>query len=86
MPNFRQPSNLPSDGERNPRKHVKAVTLRSGKELSDPVTEKNNNKEKKVEEQEQKGEVLKPKEDEVIPRRIDFLDNPPSYVPLVPYP
>ena len=29
--------------------------------------------------------MLKPKEDEVIPRIINFPDNPPSYVPLVPY-
>ena len=73
--NPRQLVTLPSDIERNPRGHVKVVTLRSRKELSDPVTKMKNNEEKKVME-----------EDEMIPGRINFLNNPPSYVPPVPYP
>ena len=57
MLNSRQPSTLPSDTERNPREHVKAVTLRSGKELSHTTTETKNNEENKVVEEEQRGEV-----------------------------
>ena len=45
-----------------------------------------NDEEKKAREEEQKVEVQKPQEDEVIPRRISFPDNPPPYVPSVPYP
>ena len=86
MLNSRQPGTLPSDTKRNPRAHVKAITLRSGKELSDPTTEVMNNEEKKVVKKEQKVEVQKLKEDELIPRRISFPDNLPSYVPPIPYP
>ena len=84
MLNSRQPGTLPSDTERNPREYVNAIALRSGKELNDP-TEKND-EEKKAREEEQKVEMQKPKEDEVIPGRISFPDNPPAYVPPVPYP
>ena len=31
-------------------------------------------------------EAQKLEEDEVIPRRISFPNNPPSYVPRLPYP
>ena len=65
---------------------MKAVTLRSGKELSHATTKTKNNEEKKVAKEGQRGEVQKPKEDEVIPRRISFPDNSPSYVPPVLYP
>ena len=84
--NSKQSGTLPSDIERNLREHVKAITLRNGKELSDHAIEMKNNEESKVAEEEQKVEVQKPKEDEVILRRISFLDNSPSYVLLVPYP
>ena len=33
----------------------------------------------------EKIEAWKPKEDEVISSRISFLNNPFTYVPLVPY-
>ena len=49
MMNSRQPGTLPSGIERNPRKHVKAVTLGSGKELSDLTTKKINNEERRIE-------------------------------------
>ena len=65
---------------------MKAITLRRRKELSHPIIIMKNNDEKEVVEEEQRGEVHKPKEDEVIPRRINFLDNPSSYVPPLPYP
>ena len=86
MLNFRQLGTLLSDTERNPIKYMKAITLRSGKKLSDPTTKMKNNEEKKVAKEEQVIEVQKSKEDKVILRRISFPDNPPSYVPLVPYP
>ena len=84
--NSRQPGTLPSDTERNPREHVKAVTTRSGKELKDLVVKKKNDEEKKRSGEEQKEEAQKHQEDNVLPRRISFPDNPPPYVPLVPYP
>ena len=86
MLNIRQPDTLSNDTKRNLIEHVKAIILRSGKELSDPTTRIKNNEEKKVAKEEQEVEVWKLKEDEVIPRRISFLDNPSSYVPPVPYP
>ena len=86
MLNSRQPGTLPSDTERNPREHVNAIALRSGKELNDPPVKKNNDAEKKAPEEDQKVEAQKPKEDEVIPGRISFPDNPSPYVPPVPYP
>ena len=85
MLNFKQSSTLPSDTKRNPIKHVKVVIIKSGKELNDPMTKMKNNEEKKVVEEEQKVEVQKLKEDEVIPGRISFLDNPPLYVLPIPY-
>ena len=86
MLNSKQLDTLPCDTKRNPREHVKAIILRNGKELSHPTTETKNNEEKKVAEEEQRVEMQKIKENEVIPRRISFLDNPPSYVPPIPYP
>ena len=64
---------------------MKDVTLRSGKELSDLATKMKNNEEKKVAKEKQRVEVQKPKEDEVILGRINFSDNPPSYIPTVLY-
>ena len=86
MLNSRQSSTLSSDTKRNPREHVKVVTLRSGNEQSHLTTKRKNNEEKKVTKKEQRVEMQKPKEDEVISRRISFPDNLPSYVPPIPYP
>ena len=41
-------SRQPSDIERSPKEHVKAIKLRSGKELNKPPIKKNNNEEKKA--------------------------------------
>ena len=65
---------------------MKAIVLRSGKELKDPVILHKNDGEKKESEEEKKEEAQKPQEDDVVPRRISFPDNPPPYVPPVPYP
>ena len=46
MLNSRWSYTLPSDTERNLKEHVKTITLRSGKELSNPTIEKKNNKKK----------------------------------------
>ena len=86
MLNIKQSGTLPSDTERNPREHMKAIMLRSGKELSDLITKKKNNEEKKVVEEKQRIKVHKPKEDKVTRGRISFPNNPPSYVPPVPCP
>ena len=59
MLNSKQPSALTSNTERNPREHVKAITLRSGKELNDHATKTKNNEQKKVKEDEQKGRSTK---------------------------
>ena len=64
---------------------MKVVTLRNGKELNDLTTKTKNNEENKVAEEEHRGEVQKPKENKVISGRISFSNNPPSYVPPVPY-
>ena len=72
--------------KKNPREHVKAIRLRSGKELKDPVILYKIDGEKKESEQEKKEEAHKPQEDDVVPGRISFPDNPPPYVPSVPYP
>ena len=85
MLNSRQPSTLSNDTKRNPKEHVKAVTLRNGKELSDPITKMKNNELKRVAKEEQRLEVWKPKENKVILERISFLNNLYSYVPLVSY-
>eukprot|EP00257_Ricinus_communis_P015498 XP_015573424.1 uncharacterized protein LOC107261097 [Ricinus communis] len=37
----RQPGNLPSNTESNPREHVKAITLQSGKQLSSSIPNSN---------------------------------------------
>ena len=86
MLNSRQLGTLPSDLKKKPREHVKAITLRSGKELNHPATEMKNNEEKKVAKEEQRIEIQKPREDEVIQIRINFPNSHHSYVPLVPYP
>ena len=65
---------------------MKAIALRSGKELNDSIIKKKNYEEKKALEEEQKVEEQKPKEDELIPERINFLDNLPPCIPPIPYP
>ena len=67
MLNSKQSSTLLIDIKKNLRKHVKAVTLRSGKELSYVATEIKNNEVTKVVEEEQRVEMQKLKKDEVIP-------------------
>ena len=69
----------------NLREHVNVVTLRSGKELNKPEAKKKNDEEKKVVEEELVKDK-KPIEDKVVFERIYFLDSPPPYTPLVPYP
>ena len=73
MLNSKQPGTLPSDTERNPKEHVEAVTLRSGKQLNELELVKNQDEKRK-------------EEDGAIPRRMTFPDNPPPYVPPIPYP
>ena len=84
MLNSRQLGALPSDIERNLREHVKAITLRNGKELNALESQKKNHEEKvgKKEWIEEKSSA----KNEVVPGRILFPDNPPPYVPPVPYP
>ena len=72
--NMRNQGELPSKTETNPCEHVKAITLRSGKELSGPTKERKEeqvegNKEENDEEAEDKKEMK-----EAIP------------IPLVPTP
>lgn len=44
--NSKQPSTLSSDIERNPKKHVKAVILKSGKQLNELESRKKQDKKK----------------------------------------
>lgn len=46
MLNSREPSTLPSDIERNPREHVKTITLRWGKVLNEPGTKRKSDEQK----------------------------------------
>ena len=52
MLNIRLLGGLPSDTKRNPREHVKAITLKNGKELNAPKPHKKGKEEKKLVEKE----------------------------------
>ena len=68
----------------NPQEHVKAITLRSGKELKQSKLKgKEDKKIATKEEQSKRPEI--PKEVEK-PKLKLFLNNPPLYVPPMPYP
>ena len=71
--------------QRNLKEHVKVVTLRNRKDLNAPKPLKKSEKERKTIEKEEV-EEKKLKEEEVVPSRICFVNKPPPYVPLVPYP
>ena len=77
------------------------VTLRSGKALDEPkkiekyeklVEQKNMEIEEKTEAEKDKARVelnnkgKKKKSEEVVPRRMTFPDNPPLYMPPLPFP
>ena len=58
--NNRSQGELPSKTEVNPREHVKAITLRSGKQLSEPqVVKEEKEKESEKKEEEMSEEVVK---------------------------
>ena len=71
--------------KRNPIEQVKVVTLKSGKKLNALEIEKKIDEEKKAVEEEWV-EDKKPIEDAVVLGRIHFPNNPPLYVPFIPYP
>ena len=64
---------------------MKAITLRSGKELKELKVKSKNEDKKNVTKEKQSMEIQKLEENEVIPRRIHFPNNPYPYVPLMPY-
>ena len=91
---------FPSDTEKN-SKQCMVVTLRSGKELTEPKKsekdeskwrEKNLEIEEKIEAEIDKAGVElnnkgnEKKSDEVIPRRMTFPDSPPIHTPSLPFP
>ena len=91
---------FPSDIEKNP-KQCMVITLRSGKEMDEPkkdektekqVEHKNMEVEEKIEDEENiVGVELNNKGNEqkyvvVVPRRMNFPDNPPLYTPPLPFP
>ena len=55
--NSKQPNALPYDIERNPRQHLKVITLMNGKDLNEPKAKKKNKDKKSVVEKEQNMEV-----------------------------
>ena len=65
---------------------MNAISLKSGKELKEPKIQQKKDGEKKESEEEQKEEEQQPQEDDFVPGRISFPDNPPPYVPSVPFP
>ncbi|XP_048231232.1 uncharacterized protein LOC125370274 [Ricinus communis] len=83
----RQPGTLPSNTESNPREHAKAITLRSGKELTSsfkPFANKDSNvqvdesEKKDKPEEKEKGAVEEKEDSKKIPLR--------PYQPPIPYP
>ena len=92
---------FPSETKKNLKECI-AVTLRSGKELDEPKKIKNARdqvEKSKIEAEKEKGKAendqervennnkeKKQKHDEVVSRRITFLDNPPTYTPPLPFP
>ncbi|XP_039128945.1 uncharacterized protein LOC120265098 [Dioscorea cayenensis subsp. rotundata] len=86
----RPPGSLPSNTENNPREHLKAVTLRSGKQVEARAEEGSSTKENGVAIQEDP----KPSESEVEGRKEKQdektlqLPTPrvPEYKPVIPYP
>ena len=84
MLSSRQLETLPNNTKVNPREYVDAIMLKSKKELNE-LEVKQKIEENAVEEK-QSNKVQKPNEDEVILGRIHFPDNPPLYMPPIPYP
>ncbi|KAI4315914.1 hypothetical protein L6164_023943 [Bauhinia variegata] len=88
----RQPGSLPSTIEVNPREHVHAIFLRNGKVVETNIKETSTAEGEKEERpkpiQEEASTVSKASE----PKRVDkpksklFPENPPPYVPKVPFP
>ncbi|RWR83368.1 hypothetical protein CKAN_01212200 [Cinnamomum micranthum f. kanehirae] len=86
----RAQGSLPSTTENNPREQVRAITLRSGKELNPNLRAKPEKEQsphdRKVKVSNQPSEEKKEEEDDFVPCRITFPDNPAPYVPPIPYP
>ena len=94
------PKSFPSNIEKNP-KQCMAITLRSGKKLDEPkkkektekqVQHKNQEVEEKIEAEknevgvELNNEGNEQKSDKVVPGKMTFPDNPPLYIPPLPFP
>ena len=80
--NARPQGTLPSNTETNPREHVKAITLQSGKELKDPIKRTNEEGEtRKIEE-----EAMVEQKEAEKPKSKLFSDNPTPYKPPLPFP
>lgn len=73
-----QSGNFPSDTEKNPKDHCKAITLRSGKEIEGSKPWENKTNEEKT--------IPEPPKENAKPYSIAFLDNPPIITPRLPYP
>ena len=85
MLNTRQLGTLSINTKVNSREHINASTLRSGKKLNEPWVNKKTKDKKNAIDEEQRKEVQTPKENEMIMGRIHFPNNPPPYMPPIPY-
>ena len=85
--NTRPQGSLPSNTVVNPKEQVQAVTLRSGKELDEPVKihVEQSETQKKVDEPVVE-EQVKPTAEPEKPKSKLFPDNPLPYVPPIPFP
>ncbi|KAI4323972.1 hypothetical protein L6164_023541 [Bauhinia variegata] len=88
----RQPSSLPSTIEVSPREHVHSIFLRSGKvaeiDLKETSTAEGEKEERPKPTEEKITAVSKASKTKKVdkPKSKLFLDNPPPYVPKVPFP
>ena len=87
----KQPGSLPRNSEVNPRRegneHVKAVTLRSGKELAlqeaSPVTEEVESKKVIQPNQNDNTDMEQPQEEQSVGDKIEAKDNPQPIAPIL---
>jgi hypothetical protein len=84
--NTRPQGALPSQTEINPREQVQAVTLRSGKELIEPMKKEPTQAESKEEKGSSTRQQALPSAEKVKTTSKLFPENPPPYVPPLPFP
>ncbi|XP_024028257.1 uncharacterized protein LOC112093645 [Morus notabilis] len=80
--------NFPSSTETNPKEQCKAITLRSGKELKEPARKREEETYGKKEADVEISEVLEKETEQGAkkPATKLFMNNPPLYTPLLPFP